>query len=261
MDNPFFNYGEYYYEFDTVSDIPCFLNEFVFKNTNTNETFQAEYPGSCQAYKNNNVVAQLNSRDFLRMVSDEFINATSTTPIRMEVYTADTLGYPFDLRIEPNDTIECALSLDSYSFVGINDLDYWIDEGIIMIHFNVLIDIDTVDTSKILMSSFYDGEHGNNTVNIMGAEVLNEGPGLTSSVGIRMTSSDRALLASNGICVSGGGQDCVLSLEEGFAVSHFGEEIGERNGFLIFNFMTTPGELRTYVCCIIIMFGLISRST
>ena len=267
MENPFLNYGEYYYEFDSVSDIPCFLNEFVFKNANTNETFQAEYPGRCRAFRNDFVSeivsVTLNARDYLRMVSDEFVNTTSTTPIRIEVYTADTLGYPFNLRIEPNDTIESFVDLQTYSYLGANNIDYWVDEGIIMIHFNALIDVDTVDISMISLSSFYRDEHGNNTVNITGAVVLNEGPGLTQSVGIRITSSDRALLASKGICVLVDIyiQDCFISFEEGFAVSHFGEEVGQMNGFSVVSFMTTPGELRTYVCCIIIIFGLISRST
>ncbi len=240
-------YGPYYW-FDCMSDVPCFLNELVFKNTNTNETFQAEYPGSCQASKNSIINIRINPRDYLRMVSDEFINATSTTPIRIEVYTADTLGYPFNLRIEPNDTIESSVSLNTYSYVGVNNLDYWIDEGIFMIHFNALIDVDTIDTSTLSLSSSRYDEYGNNTVNITGAEVLNEGPGLASSVGIRITSSDRALLASKGICVSGGVddiQDCFISLEEGFAVSHFGEELDivGINSRRIYSCRTTPGEL------------------
>ncbi len=247
MENPFLSYGEYYYEdFDSMADVPCFLNELVFKNTNTNETFQAEYPGRCNAYETNLINIVMNHRDYLRMIMDEFINATSTMPVRVEMYTVDTLGDPFNLRIESNDTVECTVFLNTYSYVGVNDLDYWIDEGIILIHLNALVDVDTVNISMLSLSSSRSDGNENNTLILTSAEILNESPGLALTVGIRMTSSDRALLASRGICTAGGVDsilDCFVSLEEGFAASHFGEESSDTSGLSVSNYRRTPGEL------------------
>ena len=242
------NYGEYYYMYEAfdMADVPCFLNELVFKNTNTNETFQAEYPGRCTAYETNLINIVMNHRDYQRMIMDEFINATSTTPVRLEMYTADTLGTPFNLRIESNDTVECTVFLNTYSYVGVNDFDYWIDEGIILIHLNVLVDVDTVNISMLSLSSSRSDGNENNTLILTSAEILNESPGLALTVGIRMTSSDRALLASRGICTAGGVDsilDCFVSLEEGFAASHFGEESSDTSGLSVSNYRRTPGEL------------------
>ena len=241
------NYGEYYYEaIDSMAGVPCFLNEFVFKNTNTNETFQAEYPGGCTAYETNLIQIAMNPRDYLRMITDEFINATSTMPVRLEMYTVDTLGAPFNLRIESNDTVECAVILNLYSYVVINDLDYWINEGIILIHFSALMDVDTVNISMLSLSSSRSDRNEINTLVLTNAEILNNSPGLVLTVGIRMTSTDRALLASRGICVAGDVdfiQDCFISLEEGFAASYFGVENSDSSRFSFNNYWTTPSEL------------------
>ncbi len=109
LQNPFLNYGNYYY----VTDVPCFLDQLVFKNTMTNEIFQAEYPGTCNSYVNNVIIIRINQRDYLRMVLDEFIDAASVStasPTLIEMYTVNMLGYPFDLRIQSNDTFRCDFS-------------------------------------------------------------------------------------------------------------------------------------------------------
>ncbi len=83
-------------------------------------------------------------------------------------------------------------------------MDYWINEGIILFHFCALMDVETFDLSReILVSSSRSDRNENNTLVLTSAEILNESPGLALSVGIRMTSSDQALLASRGICVAG----------------------------------------------------------
>ncbi len=244
IENPFFNYYE---AFDSMASVRCFLNEVVFKNTNTNETFQAEYPGRCNAYDMNVINIMMNPRDYLRMITDEFINATSTKPVRLEMYTVDTLAAPFNLRIESNDTVECDLILNTYSYVGVNDFDYWINEGIILVHFSVLVDVDTVNISMLsLSSSRSDGiRNENNTLVLTSAEILNDSPGLALTVGIRMTSSDRALLASRGICTAGDVdfiQDCFIALEEGFAASHFREESRKIYCYSVY-YWRTPSKL------------------
>ncbi len=54
----------------------------------------------------------MDPRDYLRLNLGKFINTTSTMPL--EMYTAEMLGDPFDLRIEPYDAIECDVILRLY---------------------------------------------------------------------------------------------------------------------------------------------------
>ena len=248
IENPFLSYGDYYYDmFNSMSEVPCFMNQLVFKNANTNETFQAEYPGNCQSYFRDLIQIRMNPRDYLRMITDEFINATSTMRVPMEMYTVDTLAAPLDIQIQSNDTFSCDFFRNTYSYISINEIDYWIDDRIILIHFGALMDVSSVDLSvELALSSVRQSQDGNNTVVLTGVEVLNESPGLAQSVAIRISTSDRALLVSKGICVRDFDaesriQDCYLNLEEGFLTSHFERELGSFV-YPIYNYRTTQGE-------------------
>ncbi len=236
MENPFFSdYYTYrrnvYYPgtaLDSVSDIPCILNQFVFRNTHTNEVFQAEYTGTCNSYRANIIQMTMNHRDFLRLVVNEFIDTNSN--MTLEMYTADMLGAPFNHRIEPDNPIECDLRLDLRLNGRINGFDYWTDEGIILINFETFIDVATVNASKLSLSrsSYYYGRDASNTVNITGGEILNQSPGLTSSVAIRLTSNDHDLVMSKRICTGGNGSSiyyCYLDKEPGFAILYNGVEV------------------------------------
>ena len=245
----YFN-NQFYRPYDI--DAPCFLNQLIFKNTNTSETFQADCPGSCISYDDNRVDIIIDPRDYLRMVSVEFINATSTdatsTNIGLEMYTSAELEAPFYVQIEPNDTFQCDVRLNLGGSVGISySPDYWINEEIIIIHFTSLIDVATVNASKLSLSRDYYDQYGNNTVNITGGEILNESPGLALSVAIRLTSSDQVLLASKGICTAGRNfiRDCYLTLEEGFAASYYGEENSYFGSYSVSDFGSRePSELK-----------------
>ena len=247
--NPFLNTDYLYNPFYRPYDInaPCFLNQLIFKNTITSETFQANCPGSCISYDENRVDITMDPRDYFRMVSVEFINTTSTdatsTNIGLEMYTSSTLEAPFYVRIEPNYTFQCDATLNlggGSVYIGISySLDYWFNEEIILIHFNILIDVATVNASKLSLSRVGYDQYGNNTVNITGGEILNESPGLTQYVAIRLTSSDQGLLASKGICTAGGRnfiRDCNLILEEGFAASYYGEESSYSGSYSVSDF-------------------------
>ena len=231
MENPFYNddYDDYFYyrSFNRVYDVPCILSQFAFRNTHTNEIFQAEYAGTCESYSTNHIQITMNPRDFLRMVVNEFIDTNSTMPLGLEMYTADMLAAPFNLRIEPDDPIEFDLRLNLNYNIGIRYLDYWTDEGILLIHFYFFIDVATVNPSKLLLSRNYN-RNVNNTVNITGGEILNQSPGLTVSVAIKLTSNDQDLLASKRICTGDTGnsiRDCYLAVESGFAAAYFGPEV------------------------------------
>ncbi len=238
MENPFYDddYDDYYYyyyrSFNLVLDVPCILSQFAFRNTHTNEIFQAEYLGTCNSYSANRIQITMNHRDFLRMVVNEFIDTNSTTPLGLEMYTADMLGAPFNLQIQPDDAIEFNVTLNLNTYIGIRYLDYWTDEGILLIHFTAFIDVATVNASKLSFSRNYNRD-ANNTVNITGGKILNQSPGLTSSMAIRLTSSDQDLLDSKGICTGGFIYDCYLSIELGFATAYFGKEVIPNTGYSV----------------------------
>ncbi len=227
MENPFDD--DDYHNSNRVL-ISCFLNQLVFRNTDKNEIFQAEYAGTCYYYRTDCIQITMNLRDYLRLVSKEFINVTPTMPLGLEMYTVDMLGAPFNhlwfnLRIEPDDPIEFDVILNLNSYVGITDIDYWTDEGILLIHFTTFIEVATVNASKLSLSAISrnNNQDANNTVNITSGEILNQSPSLARSVGIKLTVSDLALLASKGIC-NGGNifQACYLDIKSGFAVAYFG---------------------------------------
>ncbi len=225
-----------YYNYYGLPDELCFLNTLVLRNKNTNETFQAEYPGSCtRPYYRNYVVVKMNSRDYFRLLSNKFINITSTT-VSLEMYNADNMFvYPFNLRIEPDDAIQCDVILHLTN-LKIHEIDYWINEGILLILVNTLLDVATVNVSKLLLH-----RDANNTavnVNIMSGEILNQSPGLTSSVAIRLTLTDQDLLVSKGICTYD--QACFISIKSGFAATHYGQEVRSFDGYPVYNRGTAP---------------------
>ena len=234
MENPFLNYQSF-------ADIQCFLNKIVFRNTHTNEIFQAEYAGRCTSYDSIAIQIKMNPRDYLRMVVSEFIDTNSTTPLGLEMYTADMLGAPFNLQIEPDEAIECDLRTNLMFNVRITDPDYWTDERILLIHFTTFIDVATVNASKLSLSLNHN-QDANNTVNITGGEILNQSPGLTLSVAIRLTFSDQALLASKGICMWNDGFNlpCYVGIESGFAAGYFGVEVSPTTGNSVYNFWRAP---------------------
>ena len=244
MENPFYNdnyYNYYYYNYNyQSSDVPCILNQLVFRNTHTNEVFQPEYTGTCNSYSTNIIQITMNPRDFLRLFENEFINTTSTTSLDLEMYTADMLGAPFNLQIQPDEAVEFVLRLSLSSYVQIRSSDYWTNEGILLIHFNNFIDVATVNASKLSLSrtsSYYYNRDASNTVNITGGEILNQSPGLTLSVAIRLTSNDHDLLSSKRICTGGNESsiyDCYIGTESGFATAYFGAEVYPTSNYIYF---------------------------
>ncbi len=174
---------------------------------------------------------------------NEFIDTNSTTPLGLEMYTAGMLGAPFNLQIEPDNAIECGVTLDLNFIVRISGLDYWTNEGILLIHFNTFIDVATVNASKLSLSlsSRYNRDV-NNTVNITGGEILNQTPGLTSSVAIKLTSNNQDLLVSKGIIWANSSSiyDSFVVLESGFAVTYFGTEVSLTTRYLVRNFRRAP---------------------
>ena len=245
MENPF-EFFYYLHLFNTrqaLFDVPCFLNQLVFRNTDTNETFQAEYAGTCSGSGTNHVQITMNPRDYFKLVVDEFINTTSTTT-PLEMYTADMFVVPFNLRIEPDDPIEFDVGKNLYSYAWIADVDYWTDEGILLIHFSTFIEFATVDVSKLSLSA-----DANNTVNITSGETLNQSSSLAGSVGIKLTLSDIALLASKGICTGGNKsliQACYLGVQSGFVATYHGGSVSPSRsiGYRVNNFQKAlTGEL------------------
>ncbi len=265
MENPFYDYVykdffrdyNYYYYLNInprayMLDEPCFLNQLVFRNTDTNEIFQAEYAGTCTSGDTHDVQITMNPRDYFKLVVDEFINATSTMPLGLEMYTADMLGAPFNLRIEPDDPIEFDVSDEDLHpiYAEITDTDYWTDEGILLIHFNTFIEVATVNVSKL---SLYrnNNRDANNTVNITSGEILNQSPSLARSVGIKLTLSDLALLASKGICTESNRSfvQCRYQIQSGFA-AYFGERVFRSRDGYVNNFRRAlTGELNVLSHC------------
>ncbi len=234
-----------FYYFQSFARIPCILNQLVFRNMHTNEVFQAEYAGTCQsghAAHSNIIHISMNPRDFLRLVVNKFIDTNSTMPLGLELYTADMLGAPFNFQIEPDDAIECDLRLSLSSYVRISDPDYWINDSILLIHFNTFIDVATVNASKLSLFRNYNRDV-NNTVNITNGEILNQSPGLARNVGIKLTSIDIALLESKGICIGGKGssiRDCYFGGESGFAATYYGQDVFPITYYRVVNIRRAP---------------------
>ena len=107
-----------------------------------------------------------------------------------------------------------------------------------------VIDVATVNASKLSLSR--NNNLDNNTVNITGGKILNQSPGLTLSVAIRLTSSDQDLLASKRICTGGFIYDCYLSKESGFAL---GKEVISPNTVYSVNYIRRAPTGRSTLIC------------
>ncbi len=124
-----------------------------------------------------------------------------------------------------------------------------------MIHFTSFIEVATVNVSKLSLSR-NNNQDANNTVNITSGEILNQSPSLARSVGIKLTLSDLALLASKGICTGGNKsfiQDCYLDIKSGFAATYHGGSVSPSTGRQVNNFQRAlTGELNVLAFIVVV---------
>lgn len=252
-DNPFLNYGEYYYNYGDsgVNDVDCFLDHVIFENTFTGETFRPRDKGNCHSYSRFSVNIEMTARDFFELVTEDFLsNGTLSNDILM--YFDDPNEIPLDL---PQYSAETPLRMDlqSYlsSYVGLNEFEFHLDERIVVMHFGAIIYYSNVNVSKLSFSNTYSyyGEayNPNNTVNISNAEILNShSSDLTRTLALRISQEDVDEMMEKSICTrnnSNNVRNCFLSLEAGFAYSFYNvPSYNVRDYGTNYVIVTPPGE-------------------
>ncbi len=260
-ENPFLNYGEYFYnDRNAGSSIDCFLDHVVFRNNLTNEEFRPNDKGRCYSYSHNSLYINFSSRDHFRMVTAAFLSnnhSSGSDSFNLEMYFDDPSQLPLEL---PAYTSEAPLALNANSYlsdyIGLNQFDFWLNERIVLLHFGTVVSTENVNISMTFTNNYYGGgelSDINNTV-ITDAEVLSNHPsGLTKALAIKLSLADFNEMMSKGICTADNSvnRNCYLSLASGFATSFYGVPSYQTQGYSTSSIRVNPPGKTIYNIIII----------
>ena len=221
--NPF---SDSYYFFHSIDegvddeDVQCFAEKLVFTDKVT--TFTPRYHGYCYSSSYKLIVLELDPRDFLAFIQIGFAD-TQDGPPAVFVYTIDTAseyGFPLEV-ITADDSLNCTYSIYNKAF-GLNDLKYYVEEGILVFHFETFINASSFNLLVLeLSSTYYDHQSPNNTFIVTEGELLTQPvDGLMITAAVRLTTTDRMFLENNGICTNR--TNCIIYWSQDFAISYHG---------------------------------------
>ena len=225
-DNPFYDYY-YFFQIDESrvnnEDVQCFAEKLVFTDGVT--TFTPQYHGYCYSYSINFVMLELDARDFLAFIQIGFADAQDG-PTALFVYTIDTAseyGFPFE-EITADSPLNCTYYISNNAF-GLDDIIYFVEEGILLFHFQTFINASSLNLSVLeLSSTYYNQRTSNNTLNVTNGELLTQpANGLVIYAAVRLTTTDRMLLQDNDICINR--TNCIIYWSQDFAISYHGYPI------------------------------------
>jgi len=193
----------------------CNLTALVFLNTSSpmdpySAFFSPRYPGRCGQVTNNTLVAYLDSRDYVTLLSlgiftshaDSYLTWKETLLGPLLMVTETEIAYQpqtFVIQTHPVVLLEF-------------DLDF--NAGQLLIHFGSIIDVASINTSGVIMSN------GNATqdVSLTGGEIVSDS--YATTVCIDMTDEDLLNIQNHEICTSL--ENCFATFASGFAADVFG---------------------------------------
>jgi len=193
----------------------CNLTALVFLNTSSpmdpySAFFSPRYPGRCGQVTNNTLVAYLDSRDYVTLLSlgiftshaDSYLTWKETLLGPLLMVTETEIAYQpqtFVIQTHPVVLLEF-------------DLDF--NAGQLLIHFGSIIDVASINTSGVIMSN------GNATqdVSLTGGEIVSDS--YATTVCIDMTDEDLLNIQNREICTSL--ENCFATFASGFAADVFG---------------------------------------
>ena len=215
-------------------DVDCFAEKLVFTDGVT--TFTPQYHGYCYSYSLNMIGLELDPRDYLAFIQIGFAD-TRDEPPALFVYTTDTAseyGYPLEA-ISTDSPINCTYFISNYAF-GWDDMEYFVEEGILLFHFSTFINVSSLNLTVLELSPIYQyqGRSSNNTLNVTTGKLLTQPvDGLAINVAIRLSASDRMFLKDNSICTNI--TNCIVYWSESLAMSYHGYPIyANEYGFNIY---------------------------
>ena len=221
-DNPFY----YYFQSDGSriydEDVKCFAEKLVFTDGVT--IFTPQYHGICYSHSSSQVVLELDPRDFLVFIQIGFANTRE--PPALYMYTVDTAseyGYPLET-ITADNPLNCT-SVVSYSYVYWKDIEYFVEEGILVFHFSTFINASSLNFMALQLSSvFWFSWSPNNTLSLSGGELLTQPVnGLVDNAVIRLVTTDRKSLKDKVICTNR--TNCMVYWSWDFGLSYDGYPI------------------------------------
>ena len=224
-DNPFDYDYYYYYEVNRGrEDVDCFADKLVF--TDGINTFSPIYSGYCSSYSSQQVIVQLDSRDYLSFIQLGFATASDGIYPALSIYT-NSKALEGNFTIEPitaENPINATYTVSSDN-IGYDDIEYFVEDGILVFHFNTFIRFSSLNISVLEMSSALT-RNENNTRRLTVSEtiILTEPvDDLAITIAIRIGASDKAFLEDKYICTNR--TNCVISWTPDLATSFNGHSV------------------------------------
>ena len=221
--NPFY----YYFQSDESGiydeDVQCFAEKLVFTDGVT--TITPQYHGHCYSNSPSRIILELDPRDFLVYIQIWFGNAQDRPPA-LYMYTIETAseyGYPLET-ISADNSLDC-ITIISHSSVGVKNIEYFVEEGILVFHFSTFVNASSFNFTVLQLSSVYSNSRSpNNTLSLTGGELLTQPvDGLVNNAAIRIAAIDRMFLKDKTICTNR--TNCFIYWSWDLALSYNGHSI------------------------------------
>ena len=204
----------------------CFADKLVF--TDGVSTFSPIYNGYCYSYSSQQVIVELDPRDFLSFIQLGFATAPDGVYPALNIST-NSKALEGDFTIEPitaEDPINATYFVSNYN-IGYDDIEYFVEDGILVFHFSTFIQFSSLNISVFEISSEYlslRNEENTRGITESEATILTEPIyDLAITIAILLGASDRAFFEDNYICTNR--TNCIMYWTPDLATSFNGHSI------------------------------------
>ena len=193
----------------------CNLSALVFLNTSNpmdpySAFFSPRYPGRCRQVTNNTIVACLDSRDYVTLLSLGIFTSRADSYLTWK----ETLLGPLLMVTETEIAYQAQTFVPQTHPVILLEFDLDFNAGQLLIHFGSVIDIASIDISGVTMSN----GNGTQDVSLTGGDIVSYF--YATTVCIDMTDEDLLNIQNHEICTSL--ENCFATFASGFAADVFG---------------------------------------
>lgn len=244
-DNPFYFFGDFFnYGFPTrLETIGCLANKLEFTDGIT--TFTPKHPGYCHTYTYDptQIVFNFDNRDLLHFILAGF--ASKPYPnLTMHTNNRSSEGnFPAIAPIPKDDPIivSYAESMLFARFYRDRENEYFMSEGIMLVHFPTFIRLSSLNLSQALVGTRGGSLTLNNSRTLADSEILTQDfNDLAITVALRLNSEVKIFFEKNGICTDK--TNCALFYNEQFARLYNGYPVRERWQSTLYVWNSTASE-------------------
>lgn len=192
----------------------CNLNALIFLNTSnalpSSTYFSPQYPGRCESVTNNTVAAYLQTQDYINLIASGIFTSETNSYLS---WRENLLG-PHLRVIEPEMAYRAQTFIALRDPVTISGFDLDANVREVLVHFNSIIDVDTIDITGFVMSN----DNGTQNYSLAEGEVRTHS--YAATVCIKFSFEDLMNIKEREICTTL--DNCFATFSSRFATDPFG---------------------------------------